>query len=287
MATDRRLVGIALLSVILATLMSIRAIAGWEVSGRPGVAPLPAAPQPGTCVGPAGMTPLVEPVETIAPGSCSGPHSAEIFYLGTMTGGDYPAGPDGSRLVVTPEFTRAQYVCHDQARRYVGEFDESAHWRVPPRLFVRVTVPSAAAWNTGQRWFTCQAVPRTDLDPVAFDGTMAGAQSAAHPPAILGSCAEKVGGHPVDCPLPHNVEQLTLAQIPIMMQAQRTLGSGPPACDTLAATIIGRADPTFGGRISIVDHVEPLQRSCWAVAVDGSRLTGSLIGHGEQPLGAG
>ncbi len=284
MATDRRLVGIALMSVVLATLVSIRAVAGWEITGRPVAAPLPPAPQSGTCVAPAGMAQLVQPVESVALGTCSGPHSAEIIFLGTLAGDAYPVSLDAPSLAGTPEFSRAQRVCHDQARRYIGEFDDAARWRVPPRLFVRVTVPSAAAWNTGQRWFTCQLVPQTNLDLVAFDGTIAGARSAARPPAILGSCAEKVDGPAVDCPLPHGAEQLTVWVPPTRMAAQRTLRSGPPACTELAATIVGRADPTFGGRIAIIDHIEPLQQSCWVVAADGSRLTGSLIGNGDRPL---
>jgi hypothetical protein len=233
------------------------------------------------------MTQLVEPVDSVPPASCSGPHSAEIFYQGTMAGDVYPVYPRTLTLTGTAEFNRAQRVCHDQARRYVGEFDDGARWRVPPHLFVRVTVPSAAAWNTGQRWFSCQAVPRSDLDPVAFDGTVAGAQAAVRPPPIMGSCADRLDGQAIDCPLPHSVEQLTVASVPIMMQAQRAVHAAPPACTELASTIIGRADPTFGGRISIIDHVEPLQRSCWVVSADGTRLTGSLIGHGERPLGTG
>ncbi len=172
-------------------------------------------------------------------------------------------------------------MCHDQARRYVGEFDDAARWRVPSHLFVRVTVPSAAAWNNGQRWFTCQLVPPTSQsDLVAFDGTIAGAQSAVRPQAILGSCAEKVDGRAVDCRLPHSAEQLTVSEPPATVQAQRTLSSGPPACTALAAAIVGRADPTFGGRIAIINHKEPLQQSCWVVAADGSRL----IGYGDRPL---
>jgi hypothetical protein len=284
MATDRRLVGIALMSVVLATLVGVRAVAGWEIPGRPVMAASPPAPESGTCVAPAGMTQLVRPVETIAPGACSGPHSAEIIFVGTLTDNDYPVKLEAPSLAGTADFSRAQRVCHDQARRYVGEFDDAARWRVPPRVFVRVTVPSAAAWSTGQRWFTCQLVPQTNLDLVAFDGAIAGAQSAARPPAILGSCAQKVDGPTVDCPLPHGAEQLTVWEPPTRMQAQRTLRSGPPACTVLAAAIIGRADPTFGGRIAIVDHIEPLQQSCWVVATDGSRLTGSLIGYGDRPL---
>ncbi len=89
MAADRRLAGIALLSVVLASLMSVRAIAGWEIPGRPVAAPLPPAPQSGTCVAPAGISQLVKPVESVALGTCSGPHSAEIFFLGTLTGDAY------------------------------------------------------------------------------------------------------------------------------------------------------------------------------------------------------
>jgi hypothetical protein len=284
MAAERRLVGIALMSVVLATLMGVRAVAGWEIPGRPMAAPLPPAPQSGTCVAPAGMEQLVQPVESVAPGACSRPHSAEIIFLGTLTDDAYPVDLAAPSLDPTPDFSRAQRVCHDQARRYVGEFDDAARWRVPPRVFVRVTVPSVAAWNTGQRWFTCQLVPQTNLDLVAFDGTIAGAQSAARPPAILGSCAEKVDGPAIACPLLHGAEQLTVSEPPTRMQAQRTLRSGPPACAVSAAGIIGRADPTFGGRITIIDHTEPLQQSCWVVATDGSRLTGSLVGYGERPL---
>ena len=80
MATDRRLVGIALMSVVLATLFSVRAVAGWEIPGRSVAAPLPPAPQSGTCLAPAGISQLVKPVESVALGTCSGPHSAEIFF---------------------------------------------------------------------------------------------------------------------------------------------------------------------------------------------------------------
>jgi len=80
MAADRRLVGIALLSVVLASLMSVRAVAGWEIPGRSVAAPLPLAPQSGTCLAPAGIAQLVQPVESVALGTCSGPHSAEIFF---------------------------------------------------------------------------------------------------------------------------------------------------------------------------------------------------------------
>jgi hypothetical protein len=60
-----------------------------------------------------------------------------------------------------------------------------------------------------------------------------------------------------------------------------------PPYEELLRPIIGRPDPTFGGRSVITDHIQPLMRSCWVVTVDGTQLTGSLVGHGDRPLAGG
>jgi hypothetical protein len=82
-------------------------------------------------------------------------------------------------LVMTAGMQGAARVCHDLARRFLGEFDEQARWRVPPRQYTKVAVPNRAAWNAGRRWYVCEVIPRSGEYPFLFTGTAAGARSAA------------------------------------------------------------------------------------------------------------
>lgn len=285
MATARRLLGVALLAALVAAGSIAHAVGGWLTPGTAVVSAPPAEPVMGSCLGPmANDAQLAAPVDTVTAVPCADPHSSEIFYVGALVGNDYPFRAD-RELIGTAEMQRAQRVCHDRARRYLGEFDDTARWRVAPRTYTKVSVPSPAAWNLGQRWFTCQVLPDVHDGPIAFSGTIARAQSAVRPPSILGTCADTVAGIEISCTAPHLAEQLTNVPAPRTFRALKS-ADGPtrPSCPVLAAAIIGTQDPTFNGRLLITDHVEPLTQSCWVQSAGGLPLVESLIGHGDDPL---
>jgi hypothetical protein len=288
MAIDRRLLGVALLAVLVAAGSIAHAVAGWQTPGTAVTAPPPAEPVTGTCLG--RMTDdvqLAAPVDMVQAVPCADPHSSEIFFVGSLVGSDYPFRAD-RELIGTAEMQRAQRVCHDKARRYLGEFEDNARWRVAPRTYTKVSVPSRAAWGLGQRWFTCQVVPDVHDGPIEFAGTIAGARAAVHPPAILGTCANAVGGAVMTCTAPHLTEQLTDAPAPRTFRVLKSEDvPSRPSCMALAATIIGTSDPTFGGQLLITDHQEVLAQSCWAESANGTPLVESLIGHGAAPLAHG
>ena len=169
-----------------------------------------------------------------------------------------------------------------------GEFDEQARWRVP-RPYTKVAVPSRAAWNAGRRWFDCDVIPRSGEHPFLFTGTAGGALSPARPPAVRDLCrSHRRPAHRLHAAAPGRAANAVHPADPVAglkardVPGHTALRGAPPADHRTT-----RPDPTFGGRSVITDHIQPVMRSCWVVTVDGTQLTGGLVGHGDRPLAGG
>ena len=218
---------------------------------------------------------------------CSEPHSAELISLGSIPGEAYPV--TGSRPPSEqPALAGAVRTCHDDARRYLGEFDGAARWRVPPQLYIKLMVPTPLAWRFGQHWFGCQAVATRGPEAMSFMGTMKNAYSADKPPALLGTCGTSVGDERVSCTAAHQAEKLSASRAPSWLVALKgSSAESMPPCPEIAASLIRTADPSFGGRLVVSSRTEPLERSCWISTAGGTSLVGSMIGHGDGPLTPG
>ena len=276
--------GAALLAGVIGALVIGQGLHGWRMTGTAAPLALPAPPSSGSCLAPrTSDEQLVDPGRQPDVVPCTGPHSAEVFFVGTVPGRAYPLTgvlPPSRQ----PVLEAAVRTCHDEARRYLGEFDVAARWRVPPQLYIKVVVPTPL-WRSGQHWFGCQAAATRGPETISFTGTMRGAYSAHAPPALLGTCGASVGDDRVACTAAHQAEELSVAPTPNRLQALKgTDAATMPPCPAIAAALIGTADPTFGGRLTVSDHVAPLERSCWIVTTNGTRLVGSMIGHGDSPL---
>ncbi len=288
-STGRVFLGVALLVAVVGALAVARGVAGPDVSGKAIAAALPPAPTAGSCLETrlSDMA-LASPVDELKPVRCSAPHSAEVFSASTLADGPYPITEAGPQLKGTRDFDHSQRVCHDGARRYLGEFDHTARWRVPPQVYVKVMVPTVAAWNLGQRWFGCQAAATAGDPPTSFSGTLRVASASPRPPDLLGTCGSKVGDDRVPCTAPHRAEKLLAEPAPGRLEQVLNAEVRPVlSCDRNGASVIGAADPTYGGRLALVELVEPQERSCWITTTDGTTLTSSMIGHGERPLATG
>ncbi len=136
-------------------------------------------------------------------------------------------------------------------------------------------MPSTVQWAYGQRWYGCEVVPATDSYPIAWTGT-AHLAGLGVPPAVFATCAQGIGGQPVDCSRPHTAEQLTWNDQPA--DAEVT------GCYALAGAIMKTADPTYAGALVVANRKVQNWTECWVATQGSARLTGTLIGHGTGPL---
>ncbi len=284
----RASLGVALLAAVIGALAMAHGVRGWQIPGTGTIVAPADPPTAGLCLGPRDSDhEMADPRIDPDPVSCDQPHSAEVFSVGTIPGQAYPLAATDSPSQA-PALAAALRTCHDDARRYLGEFDDAARWRVPPQLYIKVMVPTPLAWSVGQHWFGCQAAATRGPAVISFTGTMRGAFSSAEPPAVLASCGQTVGSGRVPCTSAHRAEELSVTRAPNRLEALTGVGSAPmPPCPQIAARLIGTSDPTFGGRLAVIEHAEPLERSCWISTTDGTTLVGTVIGHGSGPLTPG
>lgn len=169
---------------------------GWAAIGTP----TPFRPAGHAChseVGPSGGQ------QEYAPVDCAGPHLAETYHLGTLTGSAAGAEvPDSG----SPAGRTAYRECSTAATAFVG-----APWRTG-RLGLWVVWPSSAAWSGGARWFRCDLV-QTELDGTAVNrkGSLARGLAGRAPlrlgcfnPSVHGGSVSTMA--PVGCQSRHRAE---------------------------------------------------------------------------------
>lgn len=182
---------------------------GWGPMPEP-VGWLPAA----AACHPEGYQPT-SPLSAYQPGDCELLHATETGHVGEFTGDAadrVTPPPEGS-----PEWREAYAGCDDGTAEFLGgDFRNGMLW-------LGVSVPSAAAWEGGARWFRCELVGY-DVHAGTFQdrqGSLAG--------ALAGDSELRLGCHrsgdaddegflaemqPVPCDQPHNAEYVGVWRAP-------------------------------------------------------------------------
>ena len=149
-------------------------------------------------------------------------------------------------------------------------------------------MPSAPLRAVGQTWAACVvASPVTDQ----YLGRVATAYGGGRLPDEFGTCWNSrdvsAGVTPVDCGSPHLSELIAVGTV--RDRATATTASVISSCRNLAASVIGRSDPTASGNLAV--HISPrsiessqpaanpLTTVCYVVPT-GHSLTGTLVGLG-------
>jgi len=166
-------------------------------------APRPFTPASDTCL--PRITSIVQ-ASTYETVDCARSHLAEAIHVGTFTGPAALAparpGPGSAAL------RAARAECDQRAREMLG-----GDWHTA-RLTLSVSLPSAAAWSGGARWFRCELAETDSIDntrPVNRVGSLRGALIGDAPlfhrcfdPKLIGDNLNYMA--PVLCTEPHRAE---------------------------------------------------------------------------------
>ncbi len=293
--------GVLLLALALLAGVTVPALLARPWGAAAARAPLPEPPAVGSCLSvpsdPAAAGPAVDPAT--ADGGvvdCAGPHRAEVVaawraddpiverlsrfsrYL------DRPSdGPDRAMGGVTEHLVTA---CWRAAQEYITPPGDATPWLpVPPRVVPALLRAPDDGSPPRWRWLSCVVVAADDASwagPLRWRST----SPVPRPPSLGANCRPDGSAALSRCDLPHRTEVLGWPDRSWVGSADDRAA----ACVQLAATMTGRADPTFGGRVR-VDVVTrqpvPYQGAlplCVAGLVGDGALVGSLIGLGDREL---
>jgi hypothetical protein len=148
-----------------------------------------------------------------APFDCATRHVAESFFVGELTG--TAAGNDANKTGAGASAAAAE--CSRRAVPFLGAEHRTGQLRVQPVL------PGTAGWQSGARWFRCDAI-QVDLDTdevVSRTGSLRDALKGAAPlalrcfqPVVRGANVGQM--KPVDCAKGHDAEFAGLWTAPDM-----------------------------------------------------------------------
>lgn len=258
------------------------------VDGQAGAAPLPAPPELGSCVvlAPRSSTPI----------DCREPHDGEVFVTWTA---DDPSRPVG----------RHSLACTDELAAHLGSGPTTVNgWQ--PTVFNLSTrlIRAPRGDRVGDRaWAACLLRPANQS---RYTGTVFGLPAnATDRPGVFGDCSSGSLYFRLPCTHPHTIERLgtTSGLLPTADAVDLSAIGVPPAldaalhqnCQALAVDLIGRTDPTFGGRLavdvvssSLVPAISPSPTTvAWSVdciVTSGDvRLDDSVVGLGANALPVG
>ncbi|MGI8418644.1 MAG: septum formation family protein [Nakamurella sp.] len=276
----RRYYGYALLTAAVLAALCVPSLVGRNTNGAPIAAPPDPPPKVGQCRAPIERPEDLGRLIGAQLVDCGNPHSAEVVAVGQLDlDASYPL------TAAAPSLTDPGKQCAADALAYIGVVDavpgESSALHVAPQFRTEVTVPIRAQWDAGQHWYSCQILPASEDLPVSYSGMVSGAATGPLP-AAFGRCAQSIDGDPTPCAEPHSAEQISLSQ-PKPADNQTDILD----CRQLAETIIGAADPTFGGALSLTSWNSDGTVACWATSTTSSEMVGTLIGWGDRPLRSG
>lgn len=139
------------------------------------------------------------------PVDCDTEHYGETVYVGTLTGAaaELATPPEADDAVVAGAFAE----CDERATAFVGR-----QWR-DGRLTLDLTLPSAAAWEGGARWYRCELNELTTVTDKADWVRRTGSLRGSLPAALLLTCFAESGKNgsvdtmpETDCAKSHNAE---------------------------------------------------------------------------------
>ncbi|MFM7147057.1 MAG: septum formation family protein [Actinomycetales bacterium] len=169
------------LATSLATAGVVLALLGGILLAPPAAAS--EAPSVGTCYGYSAKE-AKEFSTTSGPVDCAGPHTAEVFAVGTA-----PATMSDPRSAKPGQIIAATKSSCTQAglKAYLGLTDD-----FPTRFQFKAHFPNAEQWAAGQRWVRCDATLRDQLALGTWAGTAA-ATVQAQGAAAFRFCTPSVG----------------------------------------------------------------------------------------------
>ena len=174
----------------------------------------PAVGEPTSFTPPAGVCHRAEFADSasrddFAPVDCGQSHLTETIHVGTFTGAAASASAPPAKG--TAHYRAAYGECDRRARRFLGQDFRYG------RLWLGVTLPSAAGWRGGSRWYRCELGEATDVENyqeglVTRSASLKGALTGTSPLAL--TCYQVKAGRggdidsmkPAACNRSHNSE---------------------------------------------------------------------------------
>ena len=307
----RRLIGLTLLALAVVAALAGSHLVGIGIVGRASAAPTPLPPPVGSCL-------LIDDGNTATVVGCDEPHTGELAM--SWRAGVQPV--EAGALVRYPHFSVTRSIsdphldtrCIGWAERYTGwdrylaRYDADL-WLAPQPLVVgRLVRPPVDPAAAGLTWSGCAVVTTEPSYVGSVRDTAFAPRSgtgAARPDAVSVCLRTGSAGLSfVSCDRPHDTELIGSVNLTQQMMFGRSVTLEHTAaevvdeCRTLAAGRIGRADPTFAGRLTVVAESiwqqslqnQQLTSSAWLipdclVRVNGAgTLDRSLLEWGEAPL---
>ena len=154
-------------------------------------------------------------------------------------------------------------------------------------------VPGTEEASAGRTWYACVAVP---IAHDTYRGSLHAASVAGRLPPEFAICWDGTDldslAKVLPCSGPHAAELLATAWVVDRSQATRAeLQSG---CESIAARLLRRDDPTAGGQLSVVlDPIsrdgavlgnEPQSVGCFVTANAPAQVIGTLVGLADRPV---
>ena len=282
---DRRLIGVLALLLAAVALLVVRAAENPGLPGSAAPVALPGPPPVGSCL-------VVDTTVTVV--ECAEPHDAEVT-AGTTIDDQAPS----------------RSFCDAAAADYLPPIITGDGWQVPVDVQTAVLPAPEGQRSADRGWRACTVRPESSE---RFTGSLRGMTLATFRDDVFGSCPAPSRSDRIPCSAAHPTELLGTTNL-AYPDAQPTgayfgidnsAAALPDAvgadldhrCRTLAATLTGNPDPTYGGRLTVrleVDTVVPTDvpgtlQVCVSCAVDappGRWLTASVIGLGTAPLPLG
>ena len=283
---DRKVAGVLALVLAVGAVLFVPRLINPGLPGTASAAPMPSPPPIGSCVSFVGR-----PMRVVG---CDEPHQGEITAVW--------AAEDPARAV---EATSTQ--CDVANAAYIGiqQPVEMNDWTVAALFWETQLVRAPRTQRIGE--YGWQACVLRSPDRAEYAGSVRGLGDLTARPDVFGNC--QTGNYEFTvCSVPHGSELLAYTD-GVWYDIQTGLPAGSRievihdvlngGCRTLAETLTGATDPTYGGRLRIEVWIEQVAQqqvtydqslyatsyraSCQLTAVDGE-LTGSVIGLGDAEL---
>lgn len=235
-ARSRRTVGLVVLVAALVLVFLVARGASFPISGHP-LAAWPQPPAVGTCQ-------VLDQEGALQTVPCDRTHSMEV----TRTWKATETRPDD-----------LAEVCGDAAGDYLGRVgaqpSEVDGWLPDPPHYSAYQWGAPAVDTVGERaWVVCVIAP---WRPGDYTGSVHDLSSLEVRPAAFGMCGRPDDPSLIPCDQPHGWEQLGTTTVDLSGTADdagvaQAAATQTGACQRLAASLIGVADPTYEHRLRIV-----------------------------------
>ncbi len=294
--------------LVVAVLIAIAGSARTKnIGGKPVPGPVPDPPRVGDCLlEPGAPNPFADSADfaSLRTGPCDGARFGEVAAVltdGLRAAARRPGTGDGTPVA------RCAGASDDYLGVAAGTGDPDWH----PEFWIgtQVIEPTLRQQAAGQTWLACLVTAPPGPGPGTYRVSLRGAVRDNSYPSEFATCVPSMPNDPgrrtyQRCDLPHRAEVLGSTVVPLsVVDTARVRDS----CHTLAATLIGRSDPTAGGRLvldiaiahtadmiwiadgdaTLTDAQPAVEALCVAEPAGTGRLTGPLLGLGNTQLPLG